>query len=231
MRKYIIAAIFCIVFCSSNLFSQGSGYMGRHLFVNAEVVNSPCYFRPNVNGKTSYFAFDYILNPSIEYVLGTRMTIGASFVYHKSLFEDVGSIVDGDYEYYYWEGSMYTGRYNTSKTIGGGLFYKIYYGNAAFGNYFKAEVNLLNVSSDAQNELKEPISFIMGGGRVEFGKDFLFFNRLKLNMGIGAGITFGGGSIVREMLDGADTMKESAGTRVARNYIFGLRMGVGFLAF
>lgn len=227
MKKqlYIILTLLCLL--PATLLSQGSGYMGKHFIVNAEIINTPCYFIPNFKGNQGYFAFDYILTPSIEYIVGKRATLGATFLYQKSRCE----------EFTIWSNDNYYGAYDYT-SMGGGLFFKLYFGrhSSIIGNYLRLELDIYNVNPDMRDEYDASLRSLMGGFRFEFGKDFVFFKRLKLNMGIGMGLLIGPnmGDLldeasysydVREAVQGAVTSK------MFRNYFFGLRMGVGFIAF
>ncbi|MDR2979722.1 MAG: hypothetical protein LBV02_04700 [Bacteroidales bacterium] len=227
MKKHIFLTVILVIFYAAQLFPQGSGYMGKRFVINAEVINSPCYFKPNHKGNTGYFAFDYILNPSVEVIAGKTITLGASFMYNKSMYKIAEKFefdeINVETLYFPETSHEYT-------AMGGGLFFKSYFGigkrTPLMGNYFRIEINVLNVA-----ELGGSERFLMGGGRFELGKDFLFFNRLKLNMGIGVGLIFGKNSIddAEDNLYSRDVV--TAGGRMFRNYFFGLRMGVGFLAF
>lgn len=236
MKKHSVLTIICLIFFATSLFSQGSGYMGKHFVINAEVINSPCYFVKNHNGNKGYFAFDYILNPSIEYILGKGNTVGASFMYEKSKYDILGEEIWVDYddgEYGYGEYERTPASVNSYSSIGGGLFYKKYFGKnkSVFGNYMRIEVDFLSVKTKDEQSLEE-LRTLMGGFRFELGKDFLFFNCLKLNVGIGLGLLFGGHLYYSDIIESSFSDHLSgASAKTLKNYFFGLRMGVGFLAF
>ena len=75
------------------------------------------------------------------------------------------------------------------------------------------------------------------GFKVEYGYDFLLFDRLKLSTGISLGTTFGGYKAkLNDWLDsyGNDDIEsiesvEYGKTRLLNAYWFGLKIGIGIL--
>jgi hypothetical protein len=163
---------------------------------------------------------------------------------------------------------------NTFKTHGIGLYYKYYFGSnsrAPLGYFiktefdcffYKYEVGAVNLNQyidkkDLPDDFKDYSNVVyagekgkgnIGGFKFEFGRDFLFFNRLRLSTGIGFGITFGGFQI--NPFNKKDKRKylysfnedeyitsnivkptEYINGQLLGMYWFGLRVGLGFLAF
>lgn len=86
-------------------------------------------------------------------------------------------------------------------------------------------------------DLKEGNSMLFGA-KAEFGYDYLFFNRLRLSFGISFGSTFGGYKAIKGFFDDFSHLDASTTSvnnfvhnRILNAYWFGLKVGVGFLAF
>ena len=171
---------------------------------------------------------------------------------------------------FYIDGKNYN---NTFKTHGIGLYYKYYFSRKSFapiGYFVKAELNYffynykvnkidLNkyIPEDEVPDEHKDFSIVLydgesgkgsvGGIKLEIGRDFLFFNRLRLSTGIGFGVTFGGykaspfigkNKYVYTFNEEDDYSKQNIvkptefiNGQILGTYWFGLRVGVGFLAF
>jgi len=271
MKK--IFFIFITVCVSAASFSQ-VGYMGKRFLINADGWVSPCWFVPNSNGNTGFLPFNYFLEPGVEFVISKKMSIGATYLNtRESKFPAVYANGKMDFPYpsyniqkdFYIDGNNHN---STFKTHGVGLYYKYFFGRKSFapiGYFVKAELNYFfyNYKIDAVDAMKyvneipngyEDYSHILyegesgkgsiGGIKVEVGRDFLFFNRLRLSTGIGFGVTFGGfktnpfnnGKSPKYVYNSNDSDKIVKPTEIIYGqllgtYWFGLRMGIGFLAF
>lgn len=214
MKKIAIGIIFLC--CGLQAVSQNTGYMGRRFMVNAEVVLSPSYFNPNFRGAEGYTAFNYLFSPNIEIIAWKKGSIGI-----------VGHITTSRYniedEYYYSRSQI------KFSTFGYGIFYKQYFRNRApLGNYLKAEVDFLHYQYYPNHVLR--YGFITAS-KIEFGKDYLFFNRLKFSVGVSVGLTFSSVDNVLHWLDYHTSHEQAAAARLTGIYWLGVKLGVGFLAF
>jgi hypothetical protein len=161
---------------------------------------------------------------------------------------------------------------NTFKTHGVGLYFKYYFGSnsrAPLGYFIKTEFDYFFYDYtvgeiDANKYIDEipagykDFSYVLypeehgkggiGGLKFEVGRDFLFFNRLRVSTGIGFGLTFGGfqtnpfnENSKRKYIYDFNNYEynkpniikptEFVNGQMLGMYWFGLRMGIGFLAF
>lgn len=251
MKKYTALLILtALISCKS--YSQNTGYMGKHFLINAEANFSPAIIKPNSYGKSivqdlDYFAFNFILTPSIEAIVWKKGTVGLGYNFFTS-----------HYKVNYWLSNDYSflGDYNLSyhmKTHGFHLFYKQYVGDtyAPLGHYFKCTFDVFfnqcvfndilpdNLVADYKNDPRFsniPKKAMLSGMKIEYGYDFLFFNRLKLSTGISLGTTFGGyKASLREIrfstppdINGVEPI-EYGKTRLLNAYWLGLKVGIGLL--
>ena len=75
------------------------------------------------------------------------------------------------------------------------------------------------------------------GFKVEYGYDFLVLDRLRLSVGASIGTTFNDFSLAFKQMVGENyshydyTISDYANARMWMAYWFGIKLGVGFLAF
>jgi len=107
-------------------------------------------------------------------------------------------------------------------TTGCGVFYKHYFGNnrTPIGNYIKLEFDVLLPTP------KEPNDFLFYGMKIEFGKDFVFANCVKLSIAVDSGIPFTGWKNLSDFNNTQDITQRLIGI-----YWFGIKLGLGVIAF
>ena len=256
MRKIYLFII--AILLSGYCLGQNTGYMGMHVIFNAEGSLSPSWKNPNPLSRTlnehftsehyrRYFGLNYILSPNIECIIWDKGSVGAGYNYYNSPYK--GTLyqeIPNPYSYYY-EDYSFTGQVVAH---GFNVFYKQYLGDtkAPLGFYAKFIFDgffyhYLNNEEPPQlmasyyPDLKEGNS-ILFGAKAEFGYDYLFFNRLRLSFGISFGSTFGGYKAIKGFFDDFSHLDASTTSvnnfvhnRILNAYWFGLKVGVGFLAF
>ena len=231
--------LFVVLMCAtSSLSAQNTGFMGKRFLFNMGAEFSPAPFRPvcDINFKNRYLKFNCILSPSIEIITTKRGTTG--LVYHylgtkyntplkeRSLFEEDITVVED------------------LKAHGFGIFYKVYFGDgrAPIGSYFKTQFDgffyKCPISYEDRITQKSDQLFAM---KIEFGHDFLFFNRLRLSTGFSFGLPFGGfkgleydnggWAEIFNWNDESLELHQYARSRIFGAYWIGFTVGVGFLAF
>lgn len=213
-----------------------------------------------------YLGLNYFLSPNVEAIVWKKGTIGAGYNYYNTPIAEMVSRYyesDGisDYYYYIQEDYAFTGKLVAH---GFNVFYKQYIGDtkAPFGLYAKlvfdgyfynytcneplpsntqhwednpdaaAQYGYMPVQKDGKGSIF--------GLKAEFGYDFLFFNRLRLSMGVTLGSTFSGYkwmtsnsnfSIIYNDNTQKLSVNDYARNRILNAYWFGVKIGVGVLAF
>ena len=258
MKKTILLtlALFFGVAC----FAQGPGYMGKHFFINAECRLSPSWLSPNPLSNAlaerfpenkeaqRYLGLNYFVNPSIEMIITENSTVGLGYNFYRSPFEgrvwrDYQDVDDGWYHNYMSWDVNFTG---TLTAHGFSAFYKIYpFDSYPFDYYLKFTLDGFFYHFDLDQPMPESLVRYfpeMGkdhgalfGARFEFGRDYLFFNTLRFSMGLSMGATFGGFKATSpfDKFENADkcTPDNYARNRILSAYWFGLKVGLGVLAF
>jgi len=239
----VFIAIMLLIPC---LTAQNTGYMGKRVIANMGAEFSPAWFRPvcNINfdkEKYNYLAFNCILSPSIEVIAHKTGTAGLVYHYLKTKY-NVPYTKD-DYDTIY-SGDIYiltdAGEAVVDLTAHGfGLFYKQYInGRAPMGPYFRFQFDgfFYKYPSSLENgyvEMKDQL-FAM---KLEFGNDFLLFNRLRLSTGLSFGLPFGGfkglgyDTEFLVMTISEQPINEHARSRIFGAYWLGFTVNIGFLAF
>lgn len=262
MKKLAISII-GIILCV-NALAQNPGYMGNHFIFSAEVSLSPSWTHPNpltpclsANVESAaarrYLGLNYFVTPNIEYIVWRKGSIGAGYNYYNSPFN---GLVVQYFEYPNQPNSTYLQQYEFTGNIvahGFNVFYKQYLGDTraplgcfakfVFDGFFYKTTCNENVPHEmeyyaiAQKEGKGSLF----GLKAEIGYDYVFFNRLRLSVGVSLGTTFGGYKAIPKLLDDGieiDTALERnlrvssyARNRILNAYWFGLKVGIGFIAF
>lgn len=239
-------------------YSQNTGYMGKHFFVNMEGMFSPAFTRPNSYGHSltdnlDYFAFNYFLNPTIEAIVWKKGTVGVGYNYFTSdYYADLGIVFADGFTY----GFSY--KYKL-KSHGFSVFYKQYLGDntAPLGHYFKFTFDAMFLQCNFHDQLDQEVideGYIndirfstipqkgnLFGMKIEYGYDFLFFNCLKVSSGLSVGTTFGGYSttdlddfFVTDLGFNEGSSESEplayAKTRILGAYWIGMKIGVGILS-
>ena len=235
MKKKLIILLLIIitVLCG---FSQNCGYMGKRVLINADVSFSPAWRNYSFMGEPKYYTFNYIFSPNIEVIAWKKGTAGV-----------VGHFFKTKYKYevvnYYYDGqpmsTSIVGPDNLD-VYGVGMFYKQYIGkaHAPFGLFFKFEMDyfIYNYTPNQDASIDKILAC-----KIEFGKDWLLLNRLHLSLGGSVGSTFGGyktafydtefSSNTYFPYVTANSKNAWAKGRILGAYWFGLKVGVGILAF
>lgn len=242
-------------------FAQGPGYMGKHFLINAECRLSPSWINPNplTNAlKTRfpdneharrYLGLNYFVNPSVEMIITRNSTVGLGYNFYKSPFE---GRVWRDWEEPTANGNSHYLSSDVSfmgdlTAHGFSAFYKIYPFDsyAPLGYYLKFTFDGFFYHFELDKTLPQRLvnhypemakdHGVLFGARFEMGRDYLLFNCLRLSMGLSLGTTFGG-FIAASPFDRFDKAGECTPDSYARNrilsaYWFGLKVGIGVLAF
>ena len=207
-----------------------------------------------------YLGLNYFLSPSVELIAWKKGTVGAGYNYYHSPFEgkdDRVQIYDGYWGYDSYaslRGDLTAHGFNVyyKQYLGDGF--------APLGHHFKFTFDgffyhyqmdtlglLYQISPDVTAEEREGIFDNKGclfGMKVEYGYDFVMLNRLKLSLGASIGTTFGGyrapGEKIRDELPMFDIghrpdkplyYDDHARGRILGAYWFGIKLGIGFIAF
>lgn len=228
MKKILLLTfLLSSVFVSS--YSQNVGYLGKRLIINADLTLTPTLKAPNFNGNSHLWAFNYIFSPNIEVIAHRRGTVGALFNYYTTKCNTVPDMGIG-YEFQN-DNSTEQRDLVDLKIIGGGIFYKLYVGNpsiAPLGNYFKFQFDYLHYAQTNSIDDLNPVKDYMFGLRVEYGRDFLFWNFLKINFAFTIGLTSSGYSDTS--FNNAE-IEKLVERRILKSYIVGTKVGIGILPF
>jgi len=178
---------------------------------------------------------NYWLSPNVEVMVWEKGSVGAGYNFYKSPFDGKEFVFDNygfDYEIPF-EGEILAHGFN--------VFYKQYVGNtyAPLGHHFKFNFDgfFYNYYIADRGIYDKDMLF---GFKVEYGYDFLLLNCLRLTLGASVGTTFGGYLTgIREFNSDLSpfsyrtdlTYQNYARGRMLGAYWFGIRLGVGFLAF
>ena len=261
MKKTLFLALALLLGAAG--FAQGPGYMGKHFIINADCRLSPSWIHPNPLSNAlaerfpddpyaqRYLGLNYIVNPSVEMIVSENSTVGIGYNFYKSPFN---GRVWRDYEiqdedgysmqYYSWAPEFA----GTVTAHGFNAFYKIYPFDsyAPFGYYLKFAMDGFFYHFDLDQQLPgdlltyypemEKDHGALFGARVEMGRDYLFFNCLRLSLGVSLGATFGGFKATAVFDPYPDNYDKLVPDSYARNrilsaYWFGLKVGLGVLAF
>lgn len=226
MKKWTFIIIGVILFITHSQ-AQNTGHLGKRFLINFDGTFSPSYKYADFNGRNGYFNFNYRVSPSLEFVLTSKRSVGLMYTYSKTMF------------------GLFEDNFNNSilnipiKIHGYGFFYKKYFSlfsiaHAPYGNYFMVAFSRINYTY--YNEWVANGAGNMYAIQTEFGYNYLLFNRLRLTWAFTLGLTTSGSGI------GMDedyfpervtpqTVLEHAEKRLYRTYIFGTKIGIGFLAF
>lgn len=208
-------------------------------------------------GLQRYLGLNYFLYPSVELMVWEKGTVGAGYDYYSSPFDgsDDRVYVDGyGSDWYNLRGNITAHGFNVYyKQYLGNRF-------APLGHHFKftfdgffyhyqmdstANITLHGITSAELPSVLDNKG-VLFGLKIDYGYDFVVANRLKLTMGFGVGTTFGGYRVpfnkMRDFFSDFDfgdgntsdkpvTFDNYARTRILGAYWFGLRFGIGFIAF
>jgi len=248
MRKRNNLIIIVFILSVNTLTAQNTGYMGKRMIVNMGTELSPAWRRPVFDKpiQPNYLNFNYILSPNIEVIATKRGTAGVVYhflntKYDTPLAEDVkdehGFFVSMNDEEKYPEPT-------DLKAHGFGIFYKQYlrYGKAPIGPYFRVQFDgfFFKSLSSYEDRTLLTVSDKMFAMKIEFGNDFLFFDRLRLSTGLSLGLPFSGyaglslnSPWINDLrnIDSTKPIYEYARSRILGAYWLGFTVNIGFLAF
>jgi hypothetical protein len=238
-----------LLFSMPCIIAQNTGYMGKRVIFNMGAEFSPAWKRPvcNVNFNNKYLRFNCILSPSIEIIVHKKGTAGLVYHYLGTKYNAPYTKDDYDTSYFGNDG-MYIltneGEITEDlKSHGFGFFYKQYFnGRAPMGPYLKFQFDgfffKCPISYDNRTITINDKLFAM---KLEFGNDFLLFDRLRLSTGFSFGLPFGGfkalghenewGDIFNWNGNGYEQINEHARSRILGAYWLGFTVSIGFLAF
>lgn len=222
-------------------------------FINPNSLSEALATRfPDNEHAQRYLGLNYFVNPSLEMIITKKSSVGLGYNFYKSPFKgrvcrDYELVInDYDYHYYSWD-FRFTGNMTAH---GFSAFYKLYLGDTyapldyymkltldGFFYHFNLDQNIpTSLAAHYPEVLKDHGALF--GARLEVGRDYLFFNCLRFSMGLSMGATFGGfktTSVFEEFPD-YDVCSKVTPDSYARNrllsaYWFGLKVGIGVLAF
>lgn len=254
MKKTILLLIITAGLATAG--AQKYNFLGNHVILNMESYFSPAWLNPNPVSSgwdisehaQRYLGLNYLLSPNIELIVWKKGTVGAGYNYYNSPFmgTDIRLLTPdqwGDYYPRFFYGNVTAHGFN--------VFYKQYIGKrfAPLGHYFKFVFDgffYRYMIDDPQGiwyaEFPDVIENkgCIFGTKVEYGYDLILLNRLKLNLGVSLGTTFGGykalGPLIKNSLDhfydASDLQFDNyARSRILGAYCFGVKLGIGFIPF
>jgi len=238
MKKNRLLLICTIVlFGISMSQAQNTGYMGKRVIFNMGTSFSPAWINPSLlhddsDARPPWHAFNYTLSPNIEIIAWRLGTVGASYHFFKTKYF---YYKETDYSTI-WLDSIYDTERLADLTVHGfGVFYKQYLGSrsrAPMGTFLKLQVDGFFFkhphSDDAPTIMDKSNLFAC---KIEFGHDFLFFNRLRFSTGMSLGSTFGGYKTLIDTYFEQYSVEQYAKGRILGHYWLGFTVNVGFLAF
>ena len=199
-------------------FSQNVGFMGKRFIVNAEGVFSTAYTNININGNSGFFSYNWMISPNLEVICHNKGTVGTAFNFFQTKFKSKFMIED-------------------IRVLGAGIFYKQYIGrnsHAPYGIYLKIQFDWLRYEyiSEFYSSVRIDENYNLYCLKIAMGKDYLFFNRLRLSWDFSVGIPLYGDEDV-SIIAGRSLLQEASNkkARVFCHYLFGFKVGVGLLAF
>ncbi|MDR1758407.1 MAG: hypothetical protein LBR51_05575 [Bacteroidales bacterium] len=254
MKRYICVLLLfvSILFLSANpACAQGNGsFTGKRVLFNLSATFSPAWFNPNFfnNSKhwEKYYAFNYMLTPSMEVIAWRYGTIGTHYHWFETKCNYFVNLLE------WWN----TYSEVAPMTVHGvGCFYKQYFGEnsrAPLGWYAKIQGDILFARANIwQPDIIEQETYsgtyftysetegqtvdvqkIVGSLAFEIGYDFLFFDRLRINTAFFAGLPLCKWKLSEhEGSSQSLTYEESVARRLIMHYALGMKMSIGFLAF
>ena len=222
------------------LTAQNTGYMGKRVSVNMGTEFSPAWKRPvcNINfdkEKYNFLAFNCILSPSIEIIATKKSTAGVAYHYLKTKYNTPRQYLEDSW--FHDDTVSYDNIMENLTAHGFGIFYKLYPIKAPIGPYFKFQFDgFFYQCVDSYYDRTTMMSDKLFAMKIEFGNDFLFFDRLRFSTGFSLGVPFGGFKGMHwdnTWLDYSQRhpLHEYARSRILGAYWLGFTVNIGFLAF
>lgn len=212
MRKFLTVCLFVLCLGTASE-AQNVGFIGRRFIVNADLRLSPALTLPNfISNEGKYWHFNYNFSPGFEIIAGQKITVGPYFNFFTTAFR---------FNDYY-----------DLTAMGAGAFFKIYLGKnavAPLGRYFRVQFDWFSYNYKRQgvDNISPSEREHIFGVKLEYGRDFILCQRLKLNYGFFLGATTAG----YNFFDYDMIIQETAKTRILAHYAVGLKLGIGFVAF
>ena len=266
MMKKSLILLCCVLLVGISSAQNNPGYLGRHVLFNMEGSLSPSWKNSNVMTSALqtlsseraklYLGLNYFLSPNVEVMVWRHGTVGAGYNYTQNQKDVTFSRSDGNY-YEIENIYLYTIDFSTPLNItshGFNVFYKQYLGEskAPLGHYVRLTFDGYFYNYQANKDLSSfneqyGSNFLpyydegkgtLFGLKAEYGYDLLFFNRLRLSLGVTLGTTFGGFKQVKNDMSDSPfveavpmTNDDLVKSRILNAYWFGIKLGVGVLAF
>lgn len=197
--------------------AQNLGYMGKRFLLNLETRVSPTLLFPNYYGSNYFYSLDASISPGIEFIVFNGGTIGFNYSLVKTQFE-----------------SDYWSRNYPLEITGYSIFYKQYFRTK--DEYYQAPFGPYGLVRFDYMFLKTPgfMGFVddeMWGFKLEFGYDYLLWDRVRLSWGISVGLT--NKMYKSEFFD--DFYGIPTATRITNrtfvNYVYNNKLAIGILLF
>jgi hypothetical protein len=226
-RSLLIVVFVCL---SLSGVAQTTGYLGKRFLINldASIINAKnSVLIPDrsigFDGKSEYFSFNCILSPNIEFVLADKWSVGTSFHTCKTFFNGNNA-----------REVLYNSHFESLPLIGlningVGIFFKKYLyskSHAPYGLYTKLQLDWLFINFDAYEYGQ--FSDQTYGAKIEFGYDYLFFDKLRISWGFSLGTTT---NFLQIFDTRRGTLVDFANNKVMGMYTFSNKISIGFLAF
>jgi hypothetical protein len=175
--KYIQKSILLltILFTGGISQAQNLGYMGKRFLFNFETRVSPTLMFPNYYGSEYFLSLDASVSPGIEFVFFNSGSVGFSYSLVKTQFESQDW--SQNYPLEITSYSFFYKQYFRSKND----YYQAPfgpYGLVRFDYMFLKTPGFMNFTDDE-----------MWGFKLEFGYDYLVWDRVRLSWGISVGLT------------------------------------------
>jgi hypothetical protein len=213
-KSILFIAILFIVGYSQ---AQNLGYMGKRFLLNLETRVSPTLLFPNYYGSDYFFSLDASISPGIEFIVFNSGTIGVNY-----------SLVKTQFESSYWSQNY------PLEITGYSFFYKQYFRTK--DEYYQAPFGPYGLVRFDYMFLKTPgfMGFVddeMWGVKLEFGYDYLVWDRVRLSWGISFGLT--NKMYKSDFFD--DYYNVTNDTKITNrafvNYVYNNKLAIGILLF
>ena len=240
--------LFCIIVLLGTSQLQAQGFMGKRVMFNMGASLSPAWFNPSALNEDPqelvWHAFNYTLSPNVEVIAWKLGTVGASYHFFKTKYFYHYLIKTADGDKYRQDTYAERLKLEDLTSHGVGLFYKQYFpsrSRAPMGTFMKFHLDgffFKHPISYTDQTMKNSSLFAF---KIEFGKDYLFFDRLRFSTGFSLGIPFGGYDALLESNESIENImmylgdvkpvESYAKTRILGHYWLGFTVSIGFLAF
>lgn len=248
MKKTILFLLLVTACFSSG--AQSPGYLGKKFSFSYGLYLNNTLSNPNFMGSDGIGAINLRNVFTLDYVLARKFSLGVSFHYFPTMFSYKGycnyEVISGN--------QINSKHFNGSNTLkskmnvyGIGINPKFFLSDhiAPLGSYLKPELLLLlyTVNSNIEDigdekdipDFKNYSPYKAFAISLEFGKNYILFNRLMLDFGFQAGLVFNG-SMRPGFADSYEYNEKNyynftPKKRLIGNYLFNARLGIGFLVF